>query len=243
MTPPTSPPPRLRARLAAWRAADPAQAKRLGAVGKFFAAMLVLTLVARAIAGAGMPQVTLTQAAAGSITQSATAAGSIAVQGSAPLQVPAGLLVTEVAVTPGQTVQAGQVIARFDADALALALAAKQAELAQMQTTAARLTDPETADDFTLQQAQQQLLRAYAATEKTWQQGEDAVAKARAERDAAQSALAALQNQPPATPESAAADRQQQIAAAQAALDAAEDAARANQANRAQAAWPPPAPC
>ena len=219
----------LRVRLAAWRAAEPTQAKRLGAVGKFFAAMLVLTLVARGVAGASMPVVTLTRAAAGSITQSATAAGSIAVQGGAPLLVPAGLLVTEVAATPGQTVQAGQVIARFEPAALARALAAKQAELNQLETTAAQLRDPETADNFALQQAQQQLLRAYDVTEKTWQQGEDNVARARAKRDEAQNTLAALQNQPPATPESAVAERKQQIASAQAALDAAEDALYAAQ--------------
>ena len=63
---------KIRGALAAWRDADPRQAGRLGTVLKFFAVMLVLTLAARGIAGASMPVVTLTSAAASSIS-SATA--------------------------------------------------------------------------------------------------------------------------------------------------------------------------
>ena len=220
---------KIRGALAAWRDADPRQAGRLGTVLKFFAVMLVLTLAARGIAGASMPVVTLTSAAASSITQSSTAAGTIAVRGGTPLLVPEGVLVTEVSAAAGQSLQAGDVIARFDAASLAQALAARQAQVRQLETTAAQLQDPETADRFALQQAQQQLDRAYADAQKTWQEGEEAVAEARARRDSAQSALRALQSQPPATPESAEAERQQQIAAAQAELDAAEAALTAAQ--------------
>ena len=217
---------KIRGALAAWRDADPRQAGRLGTVLKFFAVMLVLTLAARGIAGASMPVVTLTSAAASSITQSSTAAGTIAVRGGTPLLVPEGVLVTEVSAAAGQSLQAGDVIARFDAASLAQALAARQAQVRQLETTAAQLQDPETADRFALQQAQQQLDRAYADAQETWQEGEEAVAEARARRDSAQSALRALQSQPPATPESAEAERQQQIAAAQAELDSAEAALR-----------------
>lgn len=215
---------KLHAALAAWREGDPAQAARLGAVGRFFAGMLLLTLVARGISGASMPVVTLGQATSGSITQSSTASGSIAVRGGTPLTVPEGLLVAQVDAAAGQSVTAGQAIARFDADSLALALAAQQALVGQMEVTAAQLSDPATADDFALRQAQQQLERAYADTETTWQNGEEDVARARQDRDEAQNALHALQNQPAATPESAEAERQQKIAAAQAALEAAEAA-------------------
>ena len=120
---------------------------------KFFAVMLVLTLAARGIAGASMPVVTLTSAAASSITQSSTAAGTIAVRGGTPLLVPEGVLVTEVSAAAGQSLQAGDVIARFDAASLAQALAARQAQVRQLETTAAQLQDPETADRFALQQA------------------------------------------------------------------------------------------
>ncbi len=59
----------------------------------------------------------------------------------------------------------------------------------------------------------------------------NAIEKARQQRDAAQNALNALQNQPVVTPESAEAERQQKIAEAKAALDAAESALAAAQKN------------
>ena len=111
-------------------------------------------------------------------------------RGGTPLLVPEGVLVTEVSAAAGQSLQAGDVIARFDAASLAQALAARQAQVRQLETTAAQLQDPETADRFALQQAQQQLDRAYADAQETWQEGEEAVAEARARRDSAQSALA-----------------------------------------------------
>ncbi len=213
-----------RAALRAWRSGDPAQAARLATVGRFFAAMLLLTLLARGLTGVSMPVVTLGQAASGTITRSSTVSGSIAVRGGTPLTVPEGLLVARVEATAGQSLAAGQAIARFDADSLARALAAQQALVGQMEVTVAQLSDPDTADSFALQQAQQQLERAYTDTETTWQKGEEDVAEARQNRDEAQNALNALQNQPAATPESAEAERQQKIAAAQAELEAAEAA-------------------
>ena len=212
----------LREAAAGWRRAEPRQAGRLAAVGKFFAAMLVLTLAARGLAGASMPVVTLTGATSGSITQTRTVAGSLSVQGGAPLTLPEGLLVTEVCANAGEEVAAGAVIARFDAAGLAQAIAEAEANVQQLRTTVAQLRDPETADDFALQQAQQQLDRAYAESEATWQAGEEAVAEARDARDSAQNALNALRA---ATPESA--DTAQAIAEAEAALAAAEQALQA----------------
>lgn len=209
----------LREAAAGWRRAEPRQAGRLAAVGKFFAAMLVLTLAARGLAGASMPVVTLTGAASGSITQTRTVAGSLSVRGGAPLTLPEGLLVTEVCANAGEEVAAGAVIARFDAAGLAQAIAEAEANVQQLRTTVAQLRDPETADAFALQQAQQQLDRAYAESEATWQAGEEAVAEARDARDSALNALRA------ATPESA--DTPQAVAEAEAALAAAEQALQA----------------
>ena len=145
-------------------------------------------------------------------------------QGGTPLTVPEGLLVAQVTATTGQTLSKGDAIARFDEVSLAQALATKQAQVQQLEVSARQLSDPEEADGFALQQAQQQLERVYSDAQKTWQDGENAIEKARQQRDAAQNALNALQNQPVATPESAEAERQQKIAEAKAALDAAESA-------------------
>lgn len=191
---------RIRTAFAAWKNSDPKQAGRLGTVVRFFAVMLILTLTARGIAGASMPKVTLGQASAGSITQSSTASGTISVQGGTPLTVPEGLLVAQVTATTGQTLSKGDAIARFDEVSLAQALATKQAQVKQLEVSAMQLSDPDKADGFALQQAQQQLERAYSDAQKTWQDGENAIEKARQQRDAAQNALNALQNQPVALP-------------------------------------------
>ena len=215
---------RLRASFAAWRAADPGQARRLAAVGRFFAAMLVLTLAVRGIAGASMPRVTVGQASAGSVTHSSTAAGTISAQNGTPLTVPDGLLVTDTLATPGQTLKAGDPVAAFDAAGLAQAVAEQQAEVYQLEVTCAQQQKGETADGFALQQAQEQLDRAYAEVHETWQEGEDDVAEARAERDEAQRRYDDLNRQGTATPESAEAERQQKLAEAEQELEIAEDA-------------------
>ena len=227
---------RIRTAFDAWKNSDPKQAERLGTVVKFFAVMLILTLTARGIAGASMPRVTLGQASAGSITQSSTASGTISVQGGTPLTAPEGLLVAQVTATTGQALSKGDAIARFDEVSLEQALATKQAQVKQLEVSARQLSDPEEADGFALQQAQQQLERAYFDAQKTWQDGENAIEKARQQRDAAQNALNALQNQPVATPESAEAERQLKDAGCRtrsdkAALDAAESALAAAQKN------------
>ena len=151
---------RIRTAFDAWKNSDPKQAERLGTVVKFFAVMLILTLTARGIAGASMPRVTLGQASAGSITQSSTASGTISVQGGTPLTAPEGLLVAQVTATTGQALSKGDAIARFDEVSLEQALATKQAQVKQLEVSARQLSDPEEADGFALQQAQQQLERA-----------------------------------------------------------------------------------
>lgn len=217
---------RLRASFAAWRAADPGQARRLAAVGRFFAAMLVLTLAVRGIAGASMPRVTVGQASAGSVTRTTTAAGTISARNGTPMTVPDGLLVTDTLADPGQTLKAGDPVAAFDTDALAQAVAEQQAEVYQLEVTCAQQQKGETADGFALQQAQEQLDRAYAEVHETWQEGEEEVAKAQAERDEAQRRYNDLKAQ--ATPEEGElAEAEAELKAAEAALEAAEDAAKA----------------
>ena len=141
---------RLRDGWNAWRAADPAQARRLAAVGRFFAAMLVLTLAARGVAGASMPRVTVGQAAGGSITRSATAAGTIGARQGAPMTVPEGLLVTGTLAAVGQTLHAGDPVAAFDSAGLAQALAEQQAQVRQLEVACAQQQKGENADGFAL---------------------------------------------------------------------------------------------
>jgi len=147
---------------------------------RFFAAMLVLTLAARGVAGASMPRVTVGQAAGGSITRSATAAGTIGARQGAPMTVPEGLLVSGTLAAVGQTLHAGDPVAAFDSAGLAQALAEQQAQVRQLEVACAQQQKGESADGFALQQAQEQLDRAYAEVHETWQEGRASSTAARA---------------------------------------------------------------
>ena len=98
----------------AWRSAAPQQRRRAGNIARFFAVLLVLTLVARGTAGATMPVVTVQAPSSGSVSQSIEATGTVGYTGGTPFTLPAGLLVTGVPVQQGQQVTAGDVLATFD---------------------------------------------------------------------------------------------------------------------------------
>ena len=60
---------------------------------RFFAAMLVLTLVSRGISGAAMPQVNLTSPSQGTIVQQASASATVTAGEGEALALPAGVTV------------------------------------------------------------------------------------------------------------------------------------------------------
>lgn len=80
------------ARLAGWAGQagsdDPAQDRALRRAARFFAAMLALTLLARGMAAAALPEVTLGRAAPGLLTETVEAQGVIAAASSLPVSLP-----------------------------------------------------------------------------------------------------------------------------------------------------------
>ncbi|MEG2434923.1 MAG: biotin/lipoyl-binding protein [Ruthenibacterium sp.] len=141
---------------------DAHQRAALSNILRFFALMVVLTLVARAMANAAVPTVTTAFASRGILTQSISVQGSIAAAGSVPLAVPAGITVQSVAVKEGETVEKGQAIAAFDNAEIADILAMTRAQVKKLTVTRAQLYEakPEHAD--TVAGAQQALDWAYA---------------------------------------------------------------------------------
>ena len=91
---------------------DPRQRQRLGWIVRFFALLLVLTLLARGTAGAAMASVTVQRPSSGNVTKSVRTTATVSFAGGTPFTVPAGLLVMAVPVQAGQTVKAGDVIAK-----------------------------------------------------------------------------------------------------------------------------------
>ena len=99
---------------------DPRQRQRLGWIVRFFALLLVLTLLARGTAGAAMASVTVHRPSSGNVTKSVRTTATVSFAGGTPFTVPAGLLVMAVPVQAGQTVARGQalgdVLARIPAE-------------------------------------------------------------------------------------------------------------------------------
>ena len=133
--------------------AGPGQRRALGRVLRFFAGMLALTLLARGMAGAALPRVTLGRAGAGTLTDTLKTDGTVTAAGSLPVSLPARLYIQEVPAAAGQTVAAGDTIAVVDTDQLALAIAEQQAALAGLEARLARLADAEPLDETRLAEA------------------------------------------------------------------------------------------
>lgn len=72
---------------------DPRQRQRLGWIVRFFALLLVLTLLARGTAGAAMASVTVQRPSSGNVTKSVRTTATVSFAGGTPFTVPAGLLV------------------------------------------------------------------------------------------------------------------------------------------------------
>lgn len=169
-------------RLSAAFGAGPAGGRALGWAARFFAGMLALTLLARGMAGAAMPRVTLGRTGAGVLTTRLEADGTVTAAGSLPVCLPAALPVRGVPVAAGQTVAEGDTLAQLDEEALAQAIAQSQAELAVLDARLARLADAPPLDESALAEARRTLLWA--------QQDYDALA---GEDDPDPDALAAAQ--------------------------------------------------
>lgn len=212
---------------ALFRQSDPQQLHRFGNIVRFFAVLLVITLIARGTAGATMPVVTLQAPSSGTVSRNVMMNGTISYAGGTPFTLPSGLLVTSVPVQVGQTVKAGDTLATFDEEELKRAVASKQAELQQVQVQAAQQVEEDSADPYSAQLAQEQLERAYAETQKTYEEGLESVERMRLKRNEAAQDLENARNAPldDALPKSEAeAQKQANIDAATAALEAAEEA-------------------
>lgn len=212
---------------ALFRQSDPQQLHRFGNIVRFFAVLLVITLIARGTAGATMPVVTLQAPSSGTVSRNVMMNGTISYAGGTPFTLPSGLLVTSVPVQVGQTVKAGDTLATLDEEELKRAVASKQAELQQVEVQAAQQAEGDSADPYSAQLAQEQLERAYAETQKTYEEELESVERMRVKRNEAAQDLENARNAPldDTLPKSEAeAQKQANIDAATAALEAAEEA-------------------
>ncbi len=216
----------IRQRLrAAVQSSEPGQRRALGRAGRFFAAMLVCTLVARGASGATMAEVSLEKPASANLSDSLTASGSIEAAAPSDIEVPEGLKVTEVAAAAGQKVNAGDLLAKVDADELDRAVRAQQAQVQKQQLALEALREEQPVDSSGVDAAQTALAGAQADRDRAngraaeaVQQAETALERAKQDEQAASDALEELQQKPPEELEEG------ELEAAQLALDTARSA-------------------
>lgn len=207
---------------------------------RFFAAMLLLTLIARGTSGAAMARVKLQSARAGVIVQQDTVNAQILAQEGETIALPEGVTVEYLAVSQGQHLKAGDVILQLNPEELQDALDSANALLKQQKAQYATLTAANPPDSSGVSSAQTSLERAkqdFAAAEQRAQIAVDDAARqqqqAQQNYDQAVQTLQQLQSQtqPVATPEQAQhlqqiEQAQQQAEAAALALDSANKALR-----------------
>jgi RND family efflux transporter MFP subunit len=135
----------------------------------------------------------------GSITVSATSAGTVIAAQQVDLAFSTTGVLTELLVSVGDQVTAGQELARVDDSAAQKALANAQLQLSQaaMQTDATTTQTGISFDDITIEQAQMALDQAQAdlADLDNWVAGEDEIALLEAQLTAAQAGYSAAQGQ------------------------------------------------
>jgi len=141
---------------------------RAGAnVVKFFAALLVLTLIARGTSAATLTRVDLANPSRSEILEAVTGSATVASRGTLDITAPEGLTVGEMLIGVGQTVSIGDPIAVFDADEVAEQLARETASLDKLILDLDKLERKEETDAASLESARKTHQRAqedYAAT-------------------------------------------------------------------------------
>lgn len=186
------------------QSSEPSQRRALGRAGRFFAAMLVCTLVARGASGATMAEVSLQKPTAANLSDSLSASGTVEAAAPSDIEVPEGLKVTEVAAAAGQKVKAGDLLAKVDADELDRAVRAQQAQVQKQQVALDALREQKPVDSSGVDAAQTALSNAQADRDKAnsraaeaVRQAETALERAKQDEQAASDALAALEQKPP----------------------------------------------
>ncbi len=207
---------------------------------RFFAAMLVLTLVARGTSGAAMAKVSLTTPSQGAIVQQASASAVITAGEGETIALPAGVMVEAVYAVEGQQLKAGDAVLRLNLEELEDALASAKALRSQQQAQLDQLNASIQTDKSSVDSAQQSLARAqedYARADERTRAAADeantALSAAQTEYEDAARRLAELRSQTDPQPtEEELASAQQAADEAKSALDAAQQAAQSAAASR-----------
>lgn len=185
---------------------DKKQQKAFGNIVRFFAVMILLTLLARGASGATLAVVKTGTMSSGEVVEKVSGNGAVSSTDSKMIKAPAGLNLEEMFVIPGQKVEKGTPIARFDprqaVDLLnkeKAALGEMEAELNGLLTNPVHDGTPVTTAENNLAWAQQDVANIQAAGNAAIDGARNRLSAAEQARDAAKAARDGLPED--ATPE------------------------------------------
>ena len=157
---------------------DPKQRNAIKTASAFFATIFILGLISNGTSAATMPIVTLATPYQGVVDHSFSVDGTIGNSNGTPFEIPDGILVDDLFVNEGDQINVGDPIAALSKSDVDQSIKEQQANLEQLQIQSSQLSDDETADDFSVQQAQIQLDRANDEYSKANESGQKQVAEA-----------------------------------------------------------------
>lgn len=170
-----------RLRLARLRQSDPLQQRAADNLLRFFALMLLLTVLARGMSGVTVPVVSVVRPEQGEISLSLTVDAIVEAQQSTWLDIPDGLTVQQVFCYPGQAVAAEEPILLVDPTDLAKRVEQEQLLLEQLALERESLLGQPSPDTQSLDAAELRLQRAQADYANQAQAGQTAIADAERE--------------------------------------------------------------
>lgn len=153
---------------------------------RFFAAMVILTLIARGTSGAAMPRVSLVSPAQGTIVQEAKATAVISAGEGEELELPEGITVDTLYVSQGQTVKEGDPLVQLNLEELEDALKQAKVTLSKQEAQLAQLNASTQPDSSALSSAQQSLDRAQEDYDRSDEETRRAVEQAKSEQTRAE---------------------------------------------------------
>jgi len=162
----------------AFRSTDPGQRKAGGNIVKFLAALIALTLIARGTSGATLARVDLSNPARSDIVDAVTGSATVSARDTLDITAPAGLTIVEMPFGAGQSVKAGDAIAKFDMDEIQASLLKETANLDKEQLDLSKLENTDSVDTSSLDNATRNLQRVQQDYDATKTQGESDVSAA-----------------------------------------------------------------
>lgn len=207
---------------------------------RFFAGMIVLTLLARGTAGAAMARVKLQRIGSGSIVQQTSATASLIAEDGEAIPLPAGITVEKLWAAAGKTVEPNAPLLQLNCEELQDALEKAVIQLAQQKARLAQLNSHTPPDTSGVAAAQQALAQSGEDTALEEQRANEAVDLASQQQQAAQQAYndavaardALSVQTDPAPTEEELTEANSAVRAAKADLTSAEEALRSAQAAR-----------